>query len=350
MIPRPRASALAAHLAALLAAALAPALVFAPLGLRNSLAGMVFVVALAHALLLGAPLYLLARRVGWATPINALWVGALIGAVPVTVLLLAGGTPDFSSSGGVATVVGGVRTMAGWFELLAAAAFFGFWGAAGGLVFWWVLKLLHPAASSPADRAPSPSNRREPRRAHAAAAGALATAAIILGAPWAFRDRSCHSPLPDGQTSIPPGLNVILDVGTEEWSRVVSELGRFAEQESLSIRDRSEDRPGVVRILSTSVCSADGVLISVNEQDWVGSPAPPDFERVDIPVYSPTGADWRPVTRRLVARLEQAWPGRVHFEDLRGRRTPRPADLDASSPERPATVHAAPGVTGEHPS
>ena len=82
-----------------------------------------FLVALAHALLLGLPAYLLVAWRGAPTRNVAMLAGAIIGALPVTVLTLASDGPTF----------------------VLPAILFGFCGCLGGAAFEFMISREDPA-------------------------------------------------------------------------------------------------------------------------------------------------------------------------------------------------------------
>lgn len=95
-----------------------------------------FIAVLAHALILGLPLFLIlrsTRRVG----ITSCAVGGfLVGAVPLGVLTLTSMIGlQSASTDGKPTVINGVPTLAGWIEYVQGVGFFGLVGIAGGLAF-----------------------------------------------------------------------------------------------------------------------------------------------------------------------------------------------------------------------
>jgi hypothetical protein len=100
------------------------------------LAVYAFVVALAHALILGLPLGLRFQRVGWANIFTAVGAGFLIGALPLGSLIAFSWPSTFEVRGGVVLALDGQRTFAGWIEILRSTAMYGLYGALGGLTAW----------------------------------------------------------------------------------------------------------------------------------------------------------------------------------------------------------------------
>lgn len=125
--------------AGLLSAAVAPTVLVAVPAWSLALTAAVFAVALAHAILLGLPAYLMLRRRWRLSLVSALFGGFAV-ALPVVLLAPLAGEPDFASAGGIDTVVDGTRTTYGWLRLIFAATIAGVLGAAGGLAFWAVVR------------------------------------------------------------------------------------------------------------------------------------------------------------------------------------------------------------------
>jgi len=106
---------------ALLSAGLSPALVMAALGHTAEIAPLAFVftfaVALAHAVVLGLPLFLVFRSKGWINVMTCVVFGFAVGAVPDGALTwpMQHAVLDASRSvDGVPTIIDGVLTVAGW--------------------------------------------------------------------------------------------------------------------------------------------------------------------------------------------------------------------------------------------
>src|SRR5215831_7639923 len=102
-----------------------------------ALARLTFSVALAHALVLGLPLFLLLRSKGHAGIFACSLGGFLVGAAPFGAFaLIAMFGLKSASVDGVPTVVNGVPTFAGLIQYAQEVAFIGIFGVAGGLTFW----------------------------------------------------------------------------------------------------------------------------------------------------------------------------------------------------------------------
>jgi hypothetical protein len=120
-------------IAALLLGALAPALIVSGVSADIRILPLAFAVTLGHAVIIGLPTACFYRAKRW-TRLNATMAGAFaIGAVPGGLL---NWPVDLSfrttaSVDGVATVVNGIPTLAGWLGYLKEL-----WGYWAGLVPW----------------------------------------------------------------------------------------------------------------------------------------------------------------------------------------------------------------------
>src|SRR4030081_3648683 len=117
---------------AFLFAGLAPALAMAALWPRAEIAPLVFVltspVALAHAVCLGLPLFLVFRSKRWINIMSCVVFGFVVGAVPDGIL-----TWPMQHAGLYASA--GVITAAGWVSYLTPVIYCGALGAVGGFAF-----------------------------------------------------------------------------------------------------------------------------------------------------------------------------------------------------------------------
>jgi hypothetical protein len=131
---------------AVLFAALAPALVMAALWHTAEIAPLAFVftfaVALAHAVVLGLPLFLVFRSKGWINVMTCVVFGFAVGAVPdgaLTWPMQHAVLYASSSVDGVPTIIDGVITAAGWVSYVKPVIYCGLFGALGGFAFWVAL-------------------------------------------------------------------------------------------------------------------------------------------------------------------------------------------------------------------
>jgi hypothetical protein len=276
---------------ALLAAALAPAAVCAALGGSLGLLTIGFVVALAHAVLLGVPAYLLMRMRGSVNALSAAIAGFVIGIVPVGLLGLGeSGTQ--------------------WIAYLQGVLPFGGFGLLGGLAFWATLRITSQAPGL--------------RAASLIVVPLLAAAALAL--PLIAKDRSCHNLLRDGRSTISAQLRAEVHVEHSEWPAIVELVRAFAASHGLSFRDSSKDAPDVVRTLYLSACDH-GVNIEISEQRWAhnGYKHVLGDRGVAIGVYPQrSDTDWQRLARPLVETLESRWPGKIRFRGDRGELIAKP--------------------------
>lgn len=108
-----------------------------------------FLIALAHAVLLGLPYFTILKKrnqVRWWTSLIG---GFLVGFLPLTLWLVftfQSGGSSFSSGSdsahGDAMVADGHLTLADWLGLLSSGAMFGVLGALGGLAAWAVWRFV----------------------------------------------------------------------------------------------------------------------------------------------------------------------------------------------------------------
>lgn len=107
---------------------------------------LIFIVAIAHAFLLGLPAGLFIKKLNCVSAQSAALGGLLIGAVPITLWLVLAQPPDYSSTGGVVTAIDGVRMADGWWDIVRGSGISGASGIIGGLCAWTVWIRLTPAA------------------------------------------------------------------------------------------------------------------------------------------------------------------------------------------------------------
>jgi hypothetical protein len=131
---------------AFLFAGLAPALVMAALWHTAKVAPFAFVFTFAfarcHAVLLGLPLFLVFRSMGWINVVTCVIFGFAVGAAPAGVLTWPMQHPELhtnASVDGVPTIINGVITAAGWVSYVKPLIYFGSFGALGGFAFWVAL-------------------------------------------------------------------------------------------------------------------------------------------------------------------------------------------------------------------
>jgi hypothetical protein len=163
---------------------------------------LAFIIALAHAIVLGLPLFLFLRsksRIGIiACALGGFAVGASGPAVLGLLGMLGGGSYN-AWTGGRATIVNGVPTLAGWLEFALNVGFTGLIGLAGGLAFWLTMRLSGQIPVGPnAEDTPAGFT---PAISRAIAATAISSTCAVLLLPSIIKDNSCHNLFWDGPQS-----------------------------------------------------------------------------------------------------------------------------------------------------
>lgn len=127
-------------------AGLAPALVMAALWHTAKVAPFAFTftfaIAVSHAVLLGLPLFLVFRSMGWINVVTCVVFGFAVGAAPAGVLTWPLQHPELHASAsvdGVPTIIDGIITGAGLVNYIKPLIYFGLYGALGGFAFWVAL-------------------------------------------------------------------------------------------------------------------------------------------------------------------------------------------------------------------
>jgi hypothetical protein len=171
--------------------------------------------ALADALILGIPLFLIFRSMRPAGAITCALGGFLVGAVPFGALALISMIGlQSASTGGKATVVNGVPTLAGWIEYAYSVGSIGLMGLVGGLIFWVAMRVSGQLAGWP--------NRTDAQLSKLGRGswGVVSAAVVLTGAvfllPSVVKDNSCHNLFRDGRTSIGPQINADISLSTED--------------------------------------------------------------------------------------------------------------------------------------
>lgn len=317
-------------IAAVLLGALAPALTVAVLSLSTVVLPIAFAITLGHSIILGLPLAFLYRARRW-TRLSTVIAGAfLIGATPVGLVAwpISLSSRTTASVDGVATIIDGVPTLAGWLGYLKLLGMFGGLGAVGGLVFW--LTLRWSGVPMMTDSNSSKPVLRQRRTGIWLASVAIAASAVIFALPSLTADRSCHNMFRDGRSSVSSKVNIDLDISMGDWSRLARLLEEFGRSHRMSFRNSSESRVGVVEVLGLSACTEDGVVISVREQLWNSQTQTVlrGDRGVAINFYDlHDGTGWQPLAKEFVAALDSEWLGKVRFRDGGGRYVAGPAFL-----------------------
>ena len=307
-------------IAAVLLGALIPALIVAALSASLMLLPLAFAVTLGHSMILGLPVALLYRSKRW-TRLSVAIVGAfLIGAVPAGFIAwpMNLALKTTASVDGVATIIDGVPTLAGWLGYLELMAACGGLGAVGGLVFWLTLRCSGAfTANDPESTSLVPS---QSRIGILLAGAAVAASVAVFALPAITKDRSCHNMFRDGRRSVAPKVNIDLDVTMDNWPRLTTLLEEFGMSHGMSFRNSSDSRPDV-KVLGHSACSEEGLVISALDQRWAQRGYAPVMKGWGVPigVYGLTnGVGWQLPAQDLVAKLESEWPGKVRFRDGSG--------------------------------
>jgi hypothetical protein len=111
-------------------------------GLNRDMGGRAVIGALIVSYLhasVGIPIVLWLRRGRHLSIATMVTVSALIGAIPVTLLTLTIGLPDFESVGGVVVVYDGRLTLSGCWEFVRQALLAGGLGTSAGVVWYLIL-------------------------------------------------------------------------------------------------------------------------------------------------------------------------------------------------------------------
>lgn len=316
-------------IAAILLGALAPALIVAGLSAKIMILPWVFAITLGHSIVFGLPVALLYRAKRW-TRLSAAVVGAfLIGAIPSGIFAwpMSLSIRGMESVDGVTTIIDGIPTFAGWLRYLESLAISGGFGAAGGLVFWLTLKWCGVlAVIDPKSTGPVPGRSRI---GALFASAAIAASVAVAALPSLTKDRSCQNMFADGRRSVTPKVGIDLDIAMDDWPRLTSLLEEFARSRRMSFRNLNGTR-AAVKILSLSMCSDEGLVITADELRWASRNYAPAMEGRGVPVGVfdlKDGAGWKPLARELVAVLDSEWRSKVRFRGSNGRLIPEPAEL-----------------------
>ncbi len=226
---------------------------------------------------------------------------------------------------GVATIVDGIPTLAGWLQYLEFVGLLGGLCAAGALVFWLIIKWSGIFETIRLGSA-APAPKRIPFVISVAAAAVIAPAAVaaILSITM---DRTCHNMFGDGRTSVGSKMNIDLYIEREDWPKLTALFKQFSASHAMSFRDFSESRPGVVEVLALSACTEEGTVIETNEQRWASRHYGPIFPGWGVLIgvyYVGNGNSWQSVADDFLESLRSEWPGKVRFRDGGGHLVPEP--------------------------
>jgi hypothetical protein len=279
-----------------------------------------FIVAAAHALVLGLPLFLLVhsmKRVGVATCALG---GFLIGAVPSGVFILISMIGLHSaSSGGKPTVINGVPTLAGWIEYAYAVGSAGWFGLTGGLTFWGAMRLSGQIAGKRNEPEAQSSELRASSWSVVSVAALLTCATLIL--PSAVMDNSCHNLLRDGRTSIGPQFSADLKLPAEDWPTLRQIFVDFAAAHSLCLRSDEHVQDRNIMWRDLNLCNEAGINIDALDQPWLTQINSSLADRgINFRVFAlKPSSDWKPLARDLLNRIDMAWPQKTTFRGPDGK-------------------------------
>jgi hypothetical protein len=303
----------ASCVAAFLFAALAPAAVYGALNWSAGFASLAFFISLAHALILGLPLFLLFQTHRWITIFSCVIGGFIVGIFPIGFFTWPfwPGSGSSSSFNGVPLIVNGTPTFAGWISYAETLLILGSFGALAGFVFWLVFKLSGglATATEPISQAPPRKNYRAIAFAVVAVLLAGSTAAL----PLVMMDRTCHNMGRGGGGTFSVKARVHLPVDHDDWPKLRNVVKDFSTKHKLSFKDFNEGRPDLERFLDVSLCDDRGTNIWVNERQWsFREAALPPSRGIGIFVYEVrANSGWQGLVRDLVNELESSWPGKV---------------------------------------
>lgn len=266
---------------------------------------LAFMVAAAHAVLLGVPLFLFVRRrrphVGIAA---CAFGGFVVGALPFGVLdFVSMLSVQNASTDGQPTIINGVPTLLFWIEHGRTVGLAGLLGVVGGLSFWAAMRL-------------SGSSRQS--WTVVSVAVLLSSGVFIL--PVVVRDRSCHNLFRDGRTSVGPQVYANLKVPPEDWKKLEQTLADFSQAQAMSIRRDEQTRDGYIMWRSVDLCNEAGVNVSVGDEPWLARiHSPRANEGMTLSVYSlKPHSDWKPLARRFLNEIETVWPEKTTFRGPSG--------------------------------
>jgi hypothetical protein len=284
-----------------------------------SLARIAFFAALAHALLLGIPFYLILRSRMRTGLLVCCAGGFLVGALPFGVLsLFSMGLLSSASSGGIPTVINGVPTLAGWIEYVQGVGWIGFSGLIGGLIFWITLNLTGLTTNDSKSTEVEHSTR--PNFSLATVAIAFLSMMVIVLLPFVVKDNSCHNLFRDGRTSISPQIVADMNLSPDDWPRLKTLLSEFAALHSLSFRSDEQIRDGKILWRDVNLCNETGVNIDTLDQPWLSQVGSPIAGRgIAFHVYQlRSGSQWKFLTAGLLKQIGANWPGKMTFRASNG--------------------------------
>ena len=293
---------------------------------------MTFLIVLAHVVLLGLPVYLYFRSKMHEGVIAFGVGGFFVGALPFGLLaLFSMALLNSASSGGEATVINGVPTLAGWIEYAQGIGWIGLLGLAGGLIFWLALRRTGQIKRR--------TNATDAKPVTASFGSiilgsvAILVSAAIISLPNVIRDNSCHNLFRDGRSSIDPLINAEIELSPVDWPKLRKLFVDFGAAHSLAFRGDEQIREGNTLWRDLNLCDEKGVNIDALEQPWLTQINSPLAARgVVFSVYQvKTTSDWRPLTRDLLNQIDTQWPHRTTFRGPEGNVVSRQQALSGSN-------------------
>jgi hypothetical protein len=284
-------------------------------------ARLVFVLTLAHALLLGLPLFLLRSRIRVGL-IVCLIAGFLVGATPLALFgLLSMFGVNSASTDGIPTIVNGIPTFAGLLQLARSASWLGAFGLAAGLSFWFIMRGVDRLAMEPGAEG---ADREIPRaKSWPLASAALLSTCAVLVLPGIIKDNTCHNLFRDGRSSIRPEVFASIDLNAEDWPRLTEIFDDFGSAHSLELRADQNARNGKLFWRDLNLCNERGVTIDALDQPWLADVKSPTPKGVRLTFYEmKPGSDGGPLARDLVGKIDASWPAKIKFYGPDGRVIP----------------------------
>jgi hypothetical protein len=269
-------------------------------------ARLTFIVALAHALILGLPLFFFLRSIHRLGIASCVLAGFLVGAVPFGVLdLISMFGVQSASTGGTPTIINWVPTLAGWIEYAYAVSF----------------RIVLLAGGVTLGRARI-HNGWEPN-------GTTPTG----GTPWIVEYVSgclnLRASLPrcEGLWQLPNSSEVVepqsdhksalISLPAEDWPTLTQIFVDFGgPTPPLS---RRVDCRGTPMWRETELVRRSRVNIDAVEQPGLAQ-MKSRIADIDITVYElKPGSDWKPLARDLINRIDTTWPQKITFRGPDGR-------------------------------
>jgi hypothetical protein len=305
------------------------------------LAAITLIVASVFVIVLGTPVLLiliLAHLTKWIRWWSTALVGFILGCIPPAILLwppLYACSPcsnSFTEGGNlIVTMVNGVVTTAGWIDYAKTVSYIGLLGILGGISFWVSLKLSDRQVVIPNSETSEHDLEKPMENSFIKVAMVsfhaiviIFTGVIITGM-LITQDNSCHNLFRGGRTSIEPSLNMNLQIANSERTNLKALLQAFATKNNMSFVDVGIHSPDLPQSFYLSVCNEDGVNFET-EDDFA-------LSGVSITVYiQKNNTNWMPLTKQLIADLNNQWPNKLQFIGSRGEVIPEPTSLSTANP------------------